>query len=138
MKDRVLRVQNEKLATTNEGASSEIDSTRGFTDQSVSAAENQQFTQRPGLNRKWDNTISIEELPQLSIDQQLNKIKNEYKAYDNQEKKFKNTINNIKNNKENFYPNESTSLFKQYIELIRDLKTNLKFMQKELKKQQKK
>jgi hypothetical protein len=76
----------------------------------------------------------IEEKPKLTKSQQLDRIIDEYKAYDTQEKKFKNTIKNIKKNKENFYPEESTDLFKDYIKIIKDLKTNLKSMQKNIKK----
>lgn len=88
-------------------------------------------------SRKWEKTITIEERLQLSISQQLDRIKYEYKAYDNQEKKFQDTINDINNNKEKFYPKESKALFKEYIKLIKDLKINLKSMETNLKKHKK-
>ena len=119
MKDKVINVQNEKLLNTN--------NLNNIT------TEKKEFYG----NRKWEETISIQERPQLSIPQQLEKIKYEYKAYDNQEKKFQKTINNINNNKENFYPKESTSLFKDYIEVIKGLKINLKSMETNLKKRKK-
>nr|YP_010259447.1 LAGLIDADG endonuclease [Stachybotrys chlorohalonata]UIX25743.1 LAGLIDADG endonuclease [Stachybotrys chlorohalonata] len=116
MKDKVINIQNEKLLNTN-----------GI------IIENKQFYG----NRKWDKTIFIEERPQLSIPQQLDRVKIEYEAYDNQEKKFKFTINNINSNKENFYPKESISLFKEYIQIIKGLKINLKSMETNLKKRKK-
>jgi hypothetical protein len=41
----------------------------------------------------------------------------------------------INKNKENFYPEESQSLFEEYIKVIKLLKTNLKDIKKELKKE---
>ena len=124
MKNKVIKVQNEKLLNNN--------ITREGEPSSLLQAENTQFSSLR-RNRNWENTISILEKPQLSIPQQLDRIKSEYKVYDDQEKKFKNTINNINSNKENFYPKESTSLFKEYIQLLKSLKVNLKSMEKELR-----
>jgi len=116
MKNKVINVQNEKLLGS--------DAPNNLT------IENKQIS---SLDRNWDKTISIEERPQISISQQLDRITYEYKAYEDQEKKFQNTINNINSNKENFYPKESTSLFKEYIEIIKGLKVNLKSMERELR-----
>jgi cytochrome c oxidase subunit 1 len=91
-------------------------------------------TSNPLFKKKWDKKIVIEERSELTKSKQLDRIKYEYKAYDIQEKKFKNTIKNIKKNKENFYPDESTDLFKDYIKIIKDLKKNLKSMKKNIKK----
>lgn len=119
IKEKALEMKKKVLYSQNKGSS-----VKNFNDK----------TSNPLFKRKWDKKIVIEERPQLTISQQVDRIKSEYKAYDIQEKKFKNTINNIKKNKENFYPNESTNLFKDYIEIIKDLKTNLKSMKKNLKK----
>lgn len=88
------------------------------------------------LNRKWEHTIVIEENPKLSLKEQQDRVENELKAYYNQKKKFKNIINKIKKGKENFYPDESKFLFKDYIKVINNLNANLKSMKTKLKKQQ--
>lgn len=85
-------------------------------------------------NREWEHKIHIQERTNLSDLEQLNKLDYEYKAYNNQDKKFKKIISDIKKNKEKFYPKESISLFEDYIEVIKNLKANLKSMKKGLKK----
>lgn len=88
------------------------------------------------LNRKWEHTIVIEENLKLSLKEQQGRVENELKAYYNQKKKFKNIIDKIKKGKENFYPDESKFLFKDYIKVINNLNANLKSMKTTLKKQE--
>lgn len=85
-------------------------------------------------NRKWKETITIEKIPEITVEEQLNRINYEYTAYDMQDKKFRDIINNIDNNKENFYPPESKSLFKEYLIIIDVLKTEMKSVETNLKK----
>jgi hypothetical protein len=85
--------------------------------------------------RNWNHQIYIENRPNLSLKDQLNKMKFELEAYKIQEKKFEQSINNIKKGKENFYPDQSKYLWKDYIEVIKHLNFNLKSMKKNLKKQ---
>ncbi len=85
-------------------------------------------------NRNWKQTINIENRQNLSLKDQLTKIKYELEAYKLQKKKFKQSISDIKKGKENFYPDESKYLWKEYIEVIKHLKFNLKSMKKNLKK----
>lgn len=84
--------------------------------------------------RDWKETINIEEVPDFSIDNQLKNLNKEYILYDKQVNKFKRIVKNIDKGKENFYPNESKTLFNQYIHMIELLKTNLKSLEKNLKK----
>lgn len=84
--------------------------------------------------RDWKETINIEEVPDFSIDNQLKNLKKEYILYDKQVDKFKRIVKDIDKGKENFYPNESKTLFNQYIHMIEILKINLKSLEKNLKK----
>jgi hypothetical protein len=84
--------------------------------------------------RNWTNRIEIPKVTDFTLDSQIKNIEDEYKAYFNQEKKFKKIVIDINNNKENFYPKESESLFNEYIKVIKLLKSNLKDIKKELKK----
>lgn len=88
------------------------------------------------LNKKrnWKETIDIKEVPAFSVSDQLKRAQNEIKAYDNQDKKFKNIVINIGKGKEKFYPDESMTLFNEYISVIKILKDNLKSIEKNLKK----
>lgn len=82
----------------------------------------------------WKETIIIEKRPEITIEEQLNRIEYEYKCYDIQDEKFRNIIKNIDNNKENFYPQESKALFKEYLDIIDVLKTEMKSVETNLKK----
>jgi len=84
--------------------------------------------------RNWKETIDIKEVPSFSVSDQLKRAQDEFKAYDNQDKKFKNIVINIGKEKENFFPNESRTLFNEYISVIKILKDNLKSVEKNLKK----
>lgn len=84
--------------------------------------------------RNLNYNINIEQRMNLSYNDQLKKIQEEYKAYINQDKKFKKTLEDINKGRENFYPNESKLLFKEYLDLLRELKVNLKDMEKNMKK----
>lgn len=82
--------------------------------------------------RNWKESINIEDKPKFTIHEQLNNVKYEYKAYNNQENKFKNIVIDINKEKEKFFPNESKSLFKEYVSVIKILKKNLKSVEKTL------
>ena len=88
-------------------------------------------------NRNWDIKIEIknDNIENYSVKEQLKNLEFEYKAYKNQIKKFQNIIDNIDQRKENFFPDESKLLFKEYIEVIEHLNKTLKVMEKNLKKQ---
>jgi hypothetical protein len=83
-------------------------------------------------HRNWEQSIVIEKRSELSIPQQLERIKFESKAYKNQEKKFKDIINDINNEKENFFPTESKGLFEDYLKVIDQLNKNLNLMKKNI------
>ena len=84
--------------------------------------------------RNWKKSINIEDNPKFTAREQLNNVKSEFKAYDNQEKKFKKIVVDINKEKENFFPNESKLLFKEYVGVIKILKKNLKSVEKVLSK----
>ena len=88
------------------------------------------FSERRG----WNHTINLGNNPKFTRNDQLNNVRSEFQAYDNQEKKFKKIVVDINKEKENFFPNESTSLFKDYITVIKILKKNLKSVEKNIKK----
>ena len=85
-------------------------------------------------NRNWTKKIEIPKGSDFTIESQIQNIEYEYQAYLNQEKKFKKIVIDINNNKENFYPSESKFLFKEYVKVIKLLKSNLKDIKKELNK----
>lgn len=62
--------------------------------------------------RNWKKSINIEDNPKFTAREQLNNVKSEFKAYDNQENKFKKIVVDINKEKETFFPNESKLLFK--------------------------
>ena len=78
-----------------------------------------------GERRNWKETINIEK-SNISNSDILKKMEIEFKAYDTNEKKFKEIIVNIGKGKEGFYPNDSISEFNESIRIIKDLKSNLK------------
>lgn len=82
--------------------------------------------------RNWKESINIEDKPKFTIHEQLNNVKYEYKAYNNQENKFKKIVIDINKEKEKFFPRESKSLFKEYVSVIKILKKNLKSVEKTL------
>ena len=75
--------------------------------------------------RNWKESINIEDKPKFTIHEQLNNVKYAYKAYNNQENKFKKIVIDINKEKEEFFPNESKYLFKEYVSVIKILKKNL-------------
>ena len=83
--------------------------------------------------RGWNQTINLGDNPKFTANEQLNNVRSEFKAYDIQEKKFKKIIIDINKGKENFYPEESKSLFKEYITVVKILKKNLKYVEKNIK-----
>lgn len=85
--------------------------------------------------RNWKGKITIENTPTFSSSDQLKNIKYEFEAYNNQEKKFKKIVVDINKERENFYANESESLFNSYVDVVKILKRNLKEIEKNLKKQ---
>ena len=84
--------------------------------------------------RNWKKSINIEDNPKFTAREQLNNVKSEFKAYDNQENKFKKIVVDINKEKETFFPNESKLLFKEYVGVIKILKKNLKSVEKVLSK----
>lgn len=85
--------------------------------------------------RNWKGKITIENTSTYSSSDQLKKIEYEFDVYNNQEKNFKNIVVDINKGRENFYSNESKSLFNSYVDVIKILKRNLKEMEKNLKKE---
>jgi len=84
--------------------------------------------------RNWTKSINIEDNPKFTISEQINNVKSEFKAYNNQENKFKKIIVDINKKKEEFFPNESQSLFNEYVSVVKVLKKNLKSIEKTLSK----
>jgi hypothetical protein len=84
--------------------------------------------------RNFKETICIEKIPVFSKIDQLKRVQDELKAYTDQENKFKKIVVNIKNKKETFFPEESVTLFNEYISVIKTLKNNLKSIEQNLKK----
>nr|QWS06145.1 hypothetical protein [Clonostachys compactiuscula] len=89
------------------------------------------------MKRKWDSSIIIEEKQNFTFEDQLNRIQEEYKAYDNQDRKFRSIINNIKKEREEFYPNDAQFLFQDYLDILKSLKQNLKSMETQALKMKK-
>jgi hypothetical protein len=89
-------------------------------------------------HRKPKMDIEIHNKSNPTIFDQLERVKKVHQGTGNQIKAFNNIIKNVDENKENFYPNESTSLFKDYVILLKELKNNLKHMEENLKKSSKK
>ena len=89
------------------------------------------FSERRG----WKETINLGDKPKFTVKEQLNNVKSEFKAYDNQERKFKKIVIDINKKKENFFADESRFLFKEYISVIKLLKKNLKSVEKRLLKE---
>nr|QDH07257.1 hypothetical protein [Ophiocordyceps sinensis] len=119
MKQKLLKLQNDKLNNNDlSNVCSEPTATKSISH-----------------SRKWEHNIIIEKRQDLSLNDQLDKVQSEIQAYNNQKKKFKQSINNIKKGKEKFYPDESKYLWKDYIEVIKSLNINLKSIKKNLKKQ---
>jgi hypothetical protein len=86
------------------------------------------------LKRSWEETTDTGKLPNFSKKEQLKNVQKEFKAYDNQSIKFKKIVVDINKGKEKFFPNESESLFNEYIDVIEILKKNLNSIKEELKK----
>lgn len=84
--------------------------------------------------RDWKHKVTIDKSPEISLQDQINKINNEWDKYDKEGKKFKKIISDIKKGEERFYPDESKSLFKDYLLVIKNLKSNLKSMHSNLTK----
>lgn len=78
-------------------------------------------------NRKWEGTIAIDKTHEFSITDQIKHINEELEEYKSKIERFKEVVINIDKGKENFYPNESRSLFNNYIDIIENqLIPNLK------------
>ena len=120
LKEKIFNLQKKNLE---EGAQHTI-SSRDTTFNQTS------FSERRG----WNQTINLGNNPKFTRNDQLNNVRSEFQAYDNQEKKFKKIVVDINKEKENFFPDESTSLFKDYITVIKILKKNLKSVEKNIKK----
>lgn len=114
LKERVLEVQKNKTI---------VDYSNTTTTRKFSIKE----------TRNWTNRIEMPKRSEFTVESQIQNINYEYEAYNNQEKKFKKIVIDIDNNKENFFPKESKSLFKEYVEVVKILKKNLKDIKKDLK-----
>lgn len=114
LKDKILDAQKKNL-------------NKDFTNTTL---KQESFSQK----RNWTRSINIEDNPKFTISEQINNVKSEFKAYDNQEKKFKKIVVDINKEKEEFFPNESKSLFNEYVSVIKVLKKNLKLVEKTLSK----
>lgn len=123
IKQKLLKLQKDKLKTSN------LNGEGGSRRREVSKSIRE--------SRNWKHKIIIEQRQDLSLEDKLKKVQFELDASTNQKKLFKKSINNIKKGKENFYPDESKYLWKDYIEVIKSLRSNLKSMKKNLKKQRK-
>nr|YP_009546963.1 hypothetical protein [Hirsutella thompsonii]AYP41279.1 hypothetical protein [Hirsutella thompsonii]AYP41309.1 hypothetical protein [Hirsutella thompsonii]AYP41337.1 hypothetical protein [Hirsutella thompsonii] len=121
MKQKILEIQKDKSKQNDLN----IDS---------SSLHNKNTNSFRTIRNNWNHKINIENRQDLSLQDQLNKIKFELEAYKLQKKKFQQSINNIKKGKENFYPDQSKYLWKDYIEVIKHLNFNLESMRKNLKK----
>jgi hypothetical protein len=91
------------------------------------------FSERRNITK----SINIGDKPKFTISEQIKNVEYEFKAYDNQEKKFKKIVVDINKEKEKFFPNESQSLFNEYVSVIKILKKNLKSVEKTLLKNKK-
>lgn len=111
LKEKLLKSQNSNLVTKDSNKLS--------------------FSER----KNWKGTVDIGEVPKFSAKDQLENLNYEFQAYNNQEKKFKKIVINIDKGKENFYSDDSRSLFNSYVDVIKILKKNLKIIQKTLKKE---
>ncbi len=92
----------------------------------------------PSYKDNWHGTVNVQRVEDFSFNSQLGNIHEEFRLYDIQTKKFKKIVHNIDRKKEEFFPSESKPLFKEYIDLVNILKKNLKSLEKNLKKSQKK
>lgn len=99
--------------------------------QNINFNRNSLSTKR-GIN----NIIYIEPRQNLDLETQLGRIKDELKAYNIQQKKFK--LWSKGKGKDFTYPEEARELFKEYSRLLKDLRPSLKSMKKKVKKQLKK
>lgn len=93
----------------------------------------QSFSQKRNIKK----SINIGDRPKFTTEEQIKNVEYEFKAYDNQENKFKKIVVDINKEKENFFPNESQSLFNEYVSVIKRLKKNLKSVKKTLSKNKK-
>jgi hypothetical protein len=87
--------------------------------------------------RNFKSTIEIPKASEFNLEKQIKNIDSEYKLYDDQEKKFKKIVIDITNNKEKFYPNNSKSLFENYVDVVKILKKDLEETRRELKRKKK-
>ncbi len=83
--------------------------------------------------RNWKETLDFN-TSQPSVLTWLEDAQREYKAYDNQVRKFKKILVDISKNKEKFFPEESKGLFKEYVEIVSILRDNVKSIIKNAKK----
>ena len=96
----------------------------------ISTSDIQTFADK----RNWQEKIDVGNIPIFSTSDQLNNVKYEFQAYDNQDRKFKQIVVDINKGKENFFPDESQILFKEYVSVIKILTKNLTEVKKNLKK----
>lgn len=120
LKEKIFNLQKKNLNEGGDGAEHYIN---------INSTDTT-FSKRRG----WNQTINLGDNPKFTTDEQLNNVRSEFNAYDNQEKKFKKIVVDINKEKENFFPAESTSLFKEYVTVIKILKKNLKSVEKNINK----
>lgn len=94
-------------------------------------------------NRNWKGRLAIDKTTEFSIPDQINYIHEELEEYERKIAKFKKVVINIDKGKENFYPEDSRSLFNNYIDIIENkllpnLKSQRTFLKKNLDRSKKK
>ena len=106
-----------------------------FQNKGLSTLDNVDIPQSNGIKRNWnEEPISINRPAKWSVNKQRRELNKTYVFYKDQDLKFKTIIKNIDQGKENFYADESKSLFLQYIDLIKHLKNILLEQKRGLKK----
>jgi len=86
-----------------------------------------------GIIRDWKGIVEVKQ-EIFSKGEVIQDINERYEFYKNQKNRFENILLNISQKKENFYPNESASLFREYKNLIDHLLEGLQSMEEEVKK----
>jgi hypothetical protein len=108
-------------------------------EQEIELSKDSSSTKEPLRERiKWTENINIETREELSLAKKIEMLKQTYDKFENLAEKFEGIINNINENKEEFFPEESKSLFKEYVEGTVPLKDNLQSMITNLEKSKKK
>lgn len=97
------------------------------------AKRNGTYTTGGGISRGFQANLTLKE-EIITKAEALTDIKDKIDFYTDQKKRFEDTIYDIKNNNHQWYDNNSTHLFKEYLNLIAFLTKELKIMKKQVKK----